>query len=46
VVLLLVAGGLALIGRRQLGRALPPRPEEAIEGVKKDIDAVTGGDRR
>ncbi|HEX6235219.1 MAG TPA: phage holin family protein [Jiangellaceae bacterium] len=46
VVLLLAAGLLALVGKRQLDKALPPRPDEAIEGVKKDIDAVAGGVRR
>ena len=46
VALLLAAGALALVGKQRLGKALPPTPNEAIEGVKKDVDAVTGGDRR
>ncbi len=43
VVLMVVAGVLSLIGKRQLGRAMPPTPTEAIARVKRDIDAVTGG---
>jgi uncharacterized membrane protein YqjE len=46
VALLLVAGALALIGRNQLAKAMPPMPDEAISGVKKDIEAVKGGGRR
>ncbi len=46
VVLLLAAGALALVGKQQIGKAVPPTPDDAIEGVKKDVDAVTGGDRR
>jgi Putative Actinobacterial Holin-X, holin superfamily III len=34
------AGALALFGRRQLGRATPPAPEAAIEGVRADVDEV------
>ena len=46
VALLLAASGLALVGKQQLGKALPPTPDEAIESVRKDFDAMTGGDRR
>lgn len=46
VVLLAIAGVLAFVGRRQLQRAMPPTPDEAIGGVKKDIEAVKGGARR
>jgi uncharacterized membrane protein YqjE len=46
VALLLVAGALAFIGRSQLAKAMPPVPDEAIGGVKKDIEAVKGGGRR
>jgi Flp pilus assembly protein TadB len=44
--LLLLAGLLAMVGKQQLGKALPPKPDEAIANVKKDIEAVTGGGRR
>lgn len=46
IALLLAAGALALVGKQQLGKAMPPTPDDAIEGVKKDVDAVTGGGRR
>lgn len=39
-VLLLVAGILALMGRSQLQRATPPVPEQARDGVKRDVDTV------
>ncbi len=38
VVLLIVAGGLALTGRAQVGRATPPVPEEAIRSSKEDVE--------
>jgi hypothetical protein len=41
VVLLVVAGVLALLGRSQVRRATPPVPEEAVRGVRADIDTVT-----
>jgi membrane protein len=43
---LLVAGVLALAGRSQVKRAVPPVPEEAIAGVKQDIEAVKEGVHR
>jgi Flp pilus assembly protein TadB len=46
IVLMLFAGLLAMVGKQQLGKALPPMPDEAIANVKKDIEAVTGGGRR
>lgn len=33
----LVAGVLALAGRKQLQRALPPQPEQTVETVKEDV---------
>lgn len=45
VVLLAIAGVLALIGKSKLSKAMPPTPDEAISGVKKDIDAVKGSGR-
>jgi uncharacterized membrane protein YqjE len=41
VVLLVVAGVLALVGRSEVRRATPPVPEEAVRGVKADIETVT-----
>ncbi|HEY9349805.1 MAG TPA: phage holin family protein [Acidothermales bacterium] len=40
VVLLAVAGILALVGRSQVRRAAPPLPTEAVEGIKQDIQTV------
>lgn len=34
----LVAGVLALIGKKQVQRAAPPVPEEATESVKEDVE--------
>jgi len=38
---LLVAGLLALFGKRQLGRALPPVPTDTIARTREDIEVVT-----
>jgi uncharacterized membrane protein YqjE len=38
--LLLVAGLLALTGRKQVERATPPAPEQAIESTRRDVDTV------
>jgi uncharacterized membrane protein YqjE len=40
VVLLAVAGVLALTGRKQVERGTPPLPEQAIESAKRDVDEV------
>jgi uncharacterized membrane protein YqjE len=40
VVLLAVAGALALTGRKQVERGTPPLPEQAIESTKRDVDEV------
>ena len=39
-VLALVAGVLALTGKKQVDRATPPAPEQAIESAKQDVDVV------
>lgn len=39
--LLAVAGILALTGKGEIGRALPPTPEAAIESTKADIETIT-----
>jgi hypothetical protein len=41
VVLLAVGGVLALIGRGQVKRAVPPAPTEAVRNVKADLDTIT-----
>jgi hypothetical protein len=40
VVLLAVAGILALSGRKQVKRGTPPLPQQAIESAKRDVDEV------
>jgi uncharacterized membrane protein YqjE len=40
VVLLAVAGVLALTGRKQVERGTPPLPEQAIESTKRDVDEI------
>jgi uncharacterized membrane protein YqjE len=40
VLLFLVAGILGLIGKKQVTKAIPPEPKEAIESVKADVDEV------
>ena len=40
VALLCAAALMAVTGRKQLARAAPPAPEEAIENVKQDIEEV------
>jgi uncharacterized membrane protein YqjE len=46
VVLLATAGLLALLGRRQVEQATPPRPERAMESVQHDVDHVKERARR
>jgi MFS family permease len=38
--LLLVAGILALTGKKELEEATPPTPEQALEGVQRDVETV------
>lgn len=38
--LLAVAGGLALLGRKQVDRATPPKPERAMDSVQRDVEHV------
>jgi hypothetical protein len=39
-VLLALAGLLAALGRKEFGRAAPPAPEQAIEGVRSDVAEI------
>ncbi|WEH20420.1 phage holin family protein [Streptomyces sp. VNUA24] len=45
-VLFVIAGVLAVLGRAQLRRATPPRPERAMDSVKADVDEIKGRARR
>jgi membrane protein len=38
--LLLIAGILALTGKKEIEEATPPRPELAVESVQRDVDTV------
>jgi hypothetical protein len=40
VVLLAVAGGMALAGKQQVAEATPAKPEQAIDSVHDDIDEI------
>jgi uncharacterized membrane protein YqjE len=43
VVLFVIAGVAALIGKRQVGQATPAAPEKTIDNVKRDVETVKGG---
>jgi MFS family permease len=40
VVLLAVAGIVALAGKKQVEQATPPLPEQALESTKRDVDEL------
>jgi uncharacterized membrane protein YqjE len=40
VLLFAVAGVLALLGKKQVSKAVPPEPSAAIQSVKADVDEV------
>jgi uncharacterized membrane protein YqjE len=44
--LLAVGGLLALMGKKQVDRATPPKPERAIESIQKDVEQVKESVRR
>ena len=46
VVLLATAGILALLGRRQVEQATPPKPERAMESMQHDVEHVKERVRR
>jgi uncharacterized membrane protein YqjE len=46
VVLLAVAGVLALMGRKQVEQATPPKPERAMASVQRDVEHVKESARR
>ncbi len=41
-VLLVAAGIAALAGKKEIGEATPPAPEQAIAGVKEDVATLKG----
>ncbi|MGB2569031.1 phage holin family protein [Micromonospora citrea] len=41
VVLFLIAGVFALVGKKQVSRAVPPVPESTVRSVRADVDVVT-----
>ncbi|WP_409492349.1 phage holin family protein [Amycolatopsis sp. cmx-11-12] len=43
--LLLIGGLSAVVGKKEIASATPPVPEEAIEGVREDVDIVKQGVR-
>lgn len=43
VVLLAIAGVLALLGKKSLEKGVPPTPERTAENVKQDVRAVKEG---
>jgi hypothetical protein len=38
--LLLIAGVLALTGKKELDEASPPKPEQALDSVQQDVETV------
>ena len=42
VVLLAIAGVLALQGKKNVARATPAKPEQALEGIKEDVATAKG----
>jgi membrane protein len=45
-VLLAAAGLVALLGKKQVEQATPPKPERAIESVRQDVSRVKESARR
>lgn len=43
VALFAIAGIVALIGKSQVKKAVPPEPVEAIDSSKRDVNAVKAG---
>lgn len=40
VVLLAIAGGIALFGKKQVSEGVPMKPERATENIRRDVEAV------
>lgn len=45
VVLLIIAGIAALIGKKEVSAATPPVPKEAVEGLKQDVQTLKSGSK-
>jgi hypothetical protein len=43
IALFAVAGIAALIGKREVTAATPPVPEQAVQGVKQDVQTLKSG---
>jgi len=43
VVLLLTASALAMVGRREVSQATPVLPQESMQSVRRDVEAVKEG---
>ena len=43
VVLFAVAAVVALVGKKQVSRATPAVPQEAVDGIKRDVATLKGG---
>jgi hypothetical protein len=46
VALFAIAGMLALSGKKQVGKATPPMPEQAVDSVQRDVDEIKARARR
>ncbi len=46
VLLLAVAGGAAVMGKKQIEQATPPVPEQTVETVKEDVEHVKSSAKR
>ena len=46
VVLLAIAGVLALTGKKEVAQATPPAPQEAISGIKEDVRTIKENAKR
>ncbi|WP_194814352.1 phage holin family protein [Nocardia sp. XZ_19_385] len=45
-VLLITGAVLAMLGKKDVQQAVPPVPEEAVAGVKRDIESIKDGSKR
>jgi Flp pilus assembly protein TadB len=44
--LLVIAAALGAAGRREVGRAVPPAPEQAVAGLKADVETIKENAKR
>jgi hypothetical protein len=43
VLIFAIAGVVALLGKKQVGEVAPVVPEQAVEGLKADVETLRGG---